>query len=68
MSMIGHEEFAKPTRDEVMEELWRIKDELSAEYGHDMRARFEDICTRQRESGNRVVNFEQEAKAKRNAS
>ena len=38
---------AKPTGDVVLQEIWRIKDSLSASYGHDVKRLF--ALTRERE-------------------
>ena len=44
--------------DEVLREVWRIKDELSESYGHDIEKLFADIQKKQRLSGRRVVNLQ----------
>ena len=42
--------------DEVLREVWRIKDELSASYNHDLERLFRDAQNRQRLSGRASVN------------
>ena len=44
--------------DEVLREVWRIKDELSESYGHDIEKLFADIQKKQRLSGRRIVNLQ----------
>ena len=48
--------------DEVLREVWRIKDELSASYNHDLERLFADAQKRQRLSGRTVFDL-QNAKA-----
>ena len=48
--------------DDVLEEIWRIKDELSASYGHDVDKMFASARERQKHSGHRVVNLQDERK------
>ncbi len=51
--------------DSIMREVWRIKDEIAAEYGYDVRALGKAMQERQRLSGARYVNRQRnEAKAK----
>jgi hypothetical protein len=50
--------------DEVLREVWRIKDELSASYDHDLERLFADAQKRQRLSGRTVFDL-QKAKAGR---
>jgi hypothetical protein len=49
---------AKPTGDVVLQEIWRIKDTLSAAYGHDVDRLFAETRERQKKSGHRVVNLQ----------
>lgn len=42
--------------DEVLLEIWRIKDTLSAARGHSVEKLFADARERQKHSGHRVVN------------
>ena len=44
--------------DEVLREVWRIKDELSASYNHDLERLFRDAQKRQRLSGRASVNMQ----------
>ncbi len=49
---------AKPTGDVVLQEIWRIKDTLSAAYGHDVDRLFAEARERQKHSGHPVVNLQ----------
>jgi hypothetical protein len=49
---------SKPTGDVVLQEIWRIKDELSAARGHDIDRLFDDLRQREKQSGHRVVNLQ----------
>jgi hypothetical protein len=42
--------------DTVLHEIWRVKDTLSASYGHDVDRLFADSRERQKQSGHPVVN------------
>jgi hypothetical protein len=44
--------------DEVLREVWRIKDELSASYNHDLERLFADAQKRQRQSGRASVGIQ----------
>ena len=44
--------------DLVLQEMWRIKDELSAARGHDVHRLFADARKRQKLSGHPVVNLQ----------
>ena len=44
--------------DLVLQEVWRIKDELSAARGHDVHRLFADARKRQKVSGHPVVNLQ----------
>lgn len=46
------------TGDVVLKEIWRIKDELSAAYGHDVDRLFAEARERQKHSGHKVVNLQ----------
>ena len=48
--------------DEVLREVWRIKDELSASYGHDLDRLFAEAREHQRRSGRPSVNLEKQDK------
>ncbi len=43
--------------DEVLQEIWRVKDKLSAARGHSVEKLFADIRARQKRSGHRIVNL-----------
>lgn len=43
--------------DEVIEELWRIKDAMAREYGYDIARLVTDLQGRQGEEGRRIVNL-----------
>lgn len=44
--------------DLVLQEVWRIKETLSAAYGHDVDRLFADARERQKHSGHPVVNLQ----------
>ena len=44
--------------DLVLQEIWRIKDELSAARGHDVHRLFAEARARQKRSGHPVVNLQ----------
>jgi hypothetical protein len=46
---------AKPTGDVVLQEIWRIKDSLSASYGHDVKRLFTITREREKLSGHPLV-------------
>ena len=46
---------AKPTGDVVLQEIWRIKDSLSASYGHDVKRLFAMARKREKLSGHPLV-------------
>ncbi len=48
--------------DEVLREVWRIKDELSASYNHNLDRLFAEARERQRQSGRPSVNLEKQNK------
>ena len=49
--------------DEVIEELWRIKDAMAQEYGYDIARLAEDLQGRQGEEGHRIVDLQALRKA-----
>jgi hypothetical protein len=49
---------ANRSTDLVLQEMWRIKDELSAARGHDVHRLFADARRRQKLSGHPVVNLQ----------
>ena len=53
--------------DVVLQEIWRIKDELSAARGHDVHRLFAEARERQKHSGHPVVSLQQRETAKRTA-
>ena len=44
--------------DPLLQEIWRIKDELSASYGHDVNRLFADARKRQELSGHPIANLQ----------
>ena len=48
----------KTTGDRVLQEIWRIKDELSAARGHSIDRLFAEARERQKHSGHPVVNLQ----------
>jgi hypothetical protein len=58
MSKTADMQTRKPTGDLVLQEVWRIKDMLSAPYGHDLDRLFAEARERQNRSGHPVVNRE----------
>jgi len=58
MSKTTDIETPKPTGDVVLQEIWRIKDTLSASYGHDVDRLFAQTRENQKKSGHRVVNLQ----------
>jgi hypothetical protein len=46
------------TGDLVLKEIWRIKDELSASYGHDVHRLFEETRKREKLSGHPIANLQ----------
>jgi len=49
---------ANATGDVVLQEIWRIKDALSASYGHDVDRLFAQTRENQKKSGRPVVNLQ----------
>ncbi|MGA2174395.1 MAG: hypothetical protein ABSH38_05355 [Verrucomicrobiota bacterium] len=58
MSNSAKELKPKQSTDLVLQEIWRIKDTLSASYGHDVDRLFADARKRQKLSGHPVVNLQ----------
>ena len=58
MSKTTDNQAAKPTGDIVLQEIWRIKDTLSAAYGHNVDRLFAEARERQKLSGHPVVNLQ----------
>jgi len=48
----------KTSSDLVLQEVWQIKDSLSASYGHDVDRLFAEARERQKKSGHSVVNLQ----------
>ena len=48
---------AKPTGDIVLQEIWRAKDTLSAQYGHDLDKLFQETRKREKLSGHPLANL-----------
>lgn len=44
-------------KNEILEELWRVKDELAAKHNYDINAMFRDLREREKTSGHRLVDF-----------
>ena len=53
--------------DLVLQEIWRIKDELSAARGHDVHRLFAEARERQKKSGHPVVNPPKRKSSRRKA-
>ena len=49
---------ANLSTDLVLQEIWRIKDKLSASYGHDVDRLFAEARERQKHSGHPVMNLQ----------
>ena len=48
---------AKTTGDVVLQEIWRIKDTLSASYGHNVKRLFAETRKREKLSGHPLANL-----------
>ena len=48
---------AKPTGDVVLQEIWHIKETLSASYGHDVKRLFAETRKREKLSGHPLSNI-----------
>ncbi len=46
--------------DEIIEEVWRAKEELAKEFHYDLNALAEELRKREKESGRKVVNLAEE--------
>jgi hypothetical protein len=53
--------------DLVLQEIWRIKDELSAARGHDVHRLFAEARQRQKHSGHPIVSFQKLKTSRRKA-
>lgn len=58
MSNTTKELDANRSTDLVLQEIWRIKDTLSASYGHDVRRLFSGARKREKLSGHPAVNLQ----------
>ena len=54
--------------DDVLREVWRIKDELSASYGHDLDRLFAEARQRQRQTGRPSVDLQKQRRTGCDAS
>ena len=57
MSETTKEPKANQSTDLVLQEIWRIKDTLSASYGHDVKRLFAETRKREKLSGHPLVNL-----------
>ena len=55
--MRQEETFEEPWRDEIIEEIRKIREEHAARFNNDVRAMVEDLRKRQQEGGRKVVSF-----------
>jgi hypothetical protein len=53
--------------DEVLQEIWRVKDALSAARGHNVGKLFADARERQKHSGHPIANFSKSKSSRRKA-
>ena len=53
--------------DEVLQEIWRVKDALSAARGHSVEKLFAEARERQKYSGHRIVNLSKSKTVRRKA-
>ena len=60
MNKTSDDSMVKATDDLVLKEVWRAKDTLSAEYGHDLNKLFAETRKREKLSGHPLVS-QQEA-------
>lgn len=47
--------------DEIIREVWRVKDEFAKQFNYDIEALAAELQKRQKESGRKVVNLEKES-------
>ena len=50
--------------DEIIEELWQVKDSLAKQFNYDLDALAAELQRRQKESGRRIVNLAEDARLK----
>jgi hypothetical protein len=60
MSRIATRSKAGESTDLVLREIWRIKDTLSAAYGHDVKRLFAEVRKREKLSGHPLVNLQKQ--------
>ena len=58
MSKTTKEPKPNQSTDLVLQEIWRIKDTLSASYGHDVKRLFAETRKREKLSGHPLVNLQ----------
>ena len=58
MNEVIKEQKLHDTGDVVLKEIWRIKDELSASYGHDVHRLFEETRKSEKLSGHPIANLQ----------
>ena len=58
MSEAAKEQKHHETDDVVLKEIWRIKDTLSASYGHDVNRLFAETSKREKLSGHPIANLQ----------
>jgi hypothetical protein len=58
MSKTADIKTVKPAGDVALQEIWHIKDALSAAYGHDVDRLFAEAREHQKHSGHPVVNLQ----------
>lgn len=51
--------------DEIIEELWRVKDDLAKQFNYDIDALAAELQRRQKESGMEVINLAKQAAEER---
>ena len=64
MSKTTEIQTTKPTGDVVLQEMWRIKDKLSAAYANDLEGFFADLRKREKLSGHPLVNLQKRKRTK----
>ncbi len=64
MSESTKEFIANRSTDLVLQEIWHIKDTLSASYGHDVHRLFAEARKREKLSGHTVVNLQKTSRQK----
>lgn len=67
MSNATKEPKPNQSTDLVLQEIWRIKDTLSASYGHDLDRLFSETRERQKHSGHPIVTLQKRKPHRRKA-